>query len=212
MQKIVFTAVAISLYQVLPLLGAADLLLHWKMLIVMATAAALWLSQPAIRADDAEANRPTDRHTLWLILAMAGVATIIPELEWAYFKADKAGAAIWNGIGMALVGAGTVFRIWAIRTLGRYFTSTVQTTGEQMLVTTGPYTLVRHPSYLGAFAAILGISVLLQTWVGLAVAAMAMLYAYYRRIAAEESALLAQFGEDYVLYSKKVKKMLPGVW
>lgn len=212
MKKITFTGVAILLYQVLPLLGAPALLLHWKMLVIMATAAALWLSQPAIRTDEAETNRATDQNTLWIILAMAGVATVIPELEWAYFKPEKTGAAIWNGIGLTLMGGGTIFRIWAIQTLGRFFTSTVQTTGEQRLITTGPYALVRHPSYLGAFAAILGIPVMLQTWGGLAVAAAAMLYAYYRRIAVEETALLAQFGDSYILYRKKVKRMLPGVW
>ena len=212
MKKLLFTAAAILFYQVVPLLGVPALLLHWKMLVVMATAAALWLSQPAIRTDEADANRATDRNTIWIILAMAGVATIVPELEWTYFKPDKTGSLIWNALGLVLVGGGTVFRIWAIRTLGRFFTPTVQTTRQQPLVTTGPYALVRHPSYLGAFGAIAGISVLLQACTGLAVAVVAMFYAYYRRIAVEETALLAQFGDIYLLYGMRVKKMLPGIW
>lgn len=81
MKKLLFTCIAILLYQVIPLLGTPTLLLHWKMLFVMATAVVLWLSQPAIRAKEASTHQSTDRNTIWIILVMAGVTTIIPELE-----------------------------------------------------------------------------------------------------------------------------------
>jgi len=212
MKKLLFTCVAILLYQVIPLLGAPELLLHWKTLVIIATAAVLWLSQPAIRTEEASTNKTTDRNTVWIILAMAGVSTIVPELEWAYFTQDINGSLLWNTIGLALVGSGILFRVWAIRTLGRFFTSTVQTSREHQLVTAGPYALVRHPSYLGAFVTILGITVLLQAWTGLVVGAAAMFYAYYQRIKVEEAALLAQFGERYAEYVMNRKKMLPAIW
>jgi protein-S-isoprenylcysteine O-methyltransferase Ste14 len=212
MNKLVFTLAAVLLYQVLPLLGAPELLLHWKMLVTMAAAGTLWLSQPAIRPGEASSNRSSDRNTVWLILVMAGVSTIVPELEWAYGNRPVAGNPYWNAAGLSLLAGGVAFRLWAIRTLGRFFTSTVQTSQEQALVTAGPYTIVRHPSYLGAYVAILGISVLFQAWIGLATAAAAMYFAYYQRIAAEESALRAQFGDHYIRYGLGLKKMLPGIW
>ena len=76
----------------------------------------------------------------------------------------------------------------------------------------GDYVVVENPSYLGAFATILGIAVLLQAWIGLTVAFIAMSYAYYQRISVEENALSAQFGEHYAQYVLKRKKMLPGIW
>lgn len=212
MKKLLFTCAAILLYQGVPMLGQPSLLLHWKMLIVITTAAVLWLSQPAIRTEEANANKSKDHSTIWLILGMAGVSTIIPELEWAYFRQNTYGVFLWNVTGIALIVSGLLFRLWAIRTLGRFFTGTVQTSSEHQLVTTGPYTLVRHPSYLGAFVAILGISVLFQAWLGLLVATIAMSYAYYHRIKVEEAALLDQFGEHYAQYVMNRKRMLPGIW
>jgi protein-S-isoprenylcysteine O-methyltransferase Ste14 len=208
MKKLSFTLAAILLYQIVPLLWAPRLLLHWKMLAIITAAATLWLSQPALRPREVEA----DRHTVWLILAMAGVSTIVPEVEWAYLRADQAGGTVWNLAGLALMVGGTGYRIWAIRTLGKHFSATVQTADTQTLITSGPYRNLRHPSYLGAFVAVVGCTVLLQAWVGAAVAACAMLYAYYQRITVEESALSAHFGETYRDYQIKTWRMLPGVW
>ncbi len=162
MKKITFTLAAILLYQIVPMLWTPQLLLHWKMLALIGAAAALWLSQPAIRQQETESHQNADRHTVWLILIMAGVSTIIPEIEWAYFRDDHAGDPRWNLIGLTLMAGGIGYRIWAIQTLGKHFTARVQTADTQSLVTSGPYRLLRHPSYLGAFVAIVGCAVLLQ--------------------------------------------------
>ena len=212
MKKIPFTLAVIALCQIAPLLAAPALLLHWKMLAIMTAAALLWLSQPAIRPGEVQANRSSDRSTLWLILIAAGVSTVTPEMEWAYYLDTYEGLPSWNAFGLALMITGTSFRLWAIRSLGRYFTATVQTVTAQPLVSTGPYAVVRHPSYLGAYAAVLGCAVLLQAPVGFGVAAFTMFYAYYQRIKVEEQILKGYFGETYDHYAARVKRLLPGIW
>ena len=84
--------------------------------------------------------------------------------------------------------------------------------GEHRLVRKGPYRLVRHPSYLGAFMATLGCAILLQSWLGLFLAAAMMLLAYSIRIKVEEEALVKAFGEQYVAFQQEAKKMIPFVW
>ena len=185
MKKFLFTIIAIILYQIVPLLGASELIFHWKSLVMIFMAAVLWLSQPSV----VSSNFDTDKNTLWVILGMAGVSTIVPELDWAYRLQNQDGVRLWNSIGLTLMFGGLLFRVWAIYTLGKNFTSTVQTSNEQNLVQTGVYTKLRHPSYLGAFVAIVGCSVLLQSWVGFVVAFAAMSFAYYKRISVEERAL-----------------------
>lgn len=212
MKKITFTLVAILLYQIIPMLWAPPLLLHWKMLALIGAAATLWLSQPAIRQQETEPHRNADQHTVWLILAMAGLSTIIPEIEWAYFRNDHTGDPSWNLIGLFLMVGGIGYRIWAIQTLGKHFTAMVQTADTQSLITSGPYRKLRHPSYLGAFVAIVGCAVLLQAWVGVFIAASAMLVAYIQRINAEERALAAHFGSAYLDYRANTWRMFPGVW
>ncbi len=212
MNKILFTLAAIFLYQIAPLLGAPHLILHWKMLAIMATAAAIWLSQPALRGHDVDAHRSSDRNTVLIILAMAGVSTIAPEVEWAYFRNEHTGSTLWSIIGLVMMVCAVAYRIWAIHTLGKHFSSTVQTGEAQELIMSGPYRYLRHPSYLGAFVAIIGCAVLLQAWMGVLVAVAAMLYAYIQRINAEEIALEAHFGAAYRDYQMRTWRMFPGIW
>ncbi|MGH3185401.1 MAG: isoprenylcysteine carboxylmethyltransferase family protein, partial [Streptosporangiaceae bacterium] len=53
------------------------------------------------------------------------------------------GALLWFGIGIALIFLGVALRWWAIRTLGRFFRTSVIIQGEHRMVTSGPYRRVR---------------------------------------------------------------------
>lgn len=46
--------------------------------------------------------------------------------------------------------AGGLLRLWCYRTLGRHFTFEVAILDDHSLITTGPYGVVRHPSYTAA--------------------------------------------------------------
>lgn len=46
-------------------------------------------------------------------------------------------------------------RLYAIRTLGRYFTRDVAVSAGQQVVQSGLYHLIRHPAYSGTFLTML---------------------------------------------------------
>jgi protein-S-isoprenylcysteine O-methyltransferase Ste14 len=46
--------------------------------------------------------------------------------------------------------AGALIRLWCHRTLGRFFTFELGVKSDHALVTSGPYAIVRHPSYTGS--------------------------------------------------------------
>ena len=71
--------------------------------------------------------------------------------------------------------AGIAVRLWAIRTLGRFFSSAVRLQDDHALIVTGPYAIVRHPSYLGAFLVFIGIALLFEGAWSLGLTAGAML-------------------------------------
>ncbi|GAB1856222.1 lipid A Kdo2 1-phosphate O-methyltransferase [Flavobacteriaceae bacterium MHTCC 0001] len=78
-----------------------------------------------------------------------------------------------------------------------------------VLNTTGMYSLVRHPLYVGNFFMWLGIALLTENlWF---VAAFILLYiCYYERIMyAEESFLRSKFGEQYLDWAKGVPAFVP---
>ncbi|KIP08633.1 hypothetical protein PHLGIDRAFT_104140 [Phlebiopsis gigantea 11061_1 CR5-6] len=58
--------------------------------------------------------------------------------------------------GCALLCAGSVLRLACYRTLGRFFTWYMSVQKDHELVTSGPYSVVRHPSYLGSALIALG--------------------------------------------------------
>ncbi len=70
--------------------------------------------------------------------------------------------AAWLGLVFVWCGAG--LRIWCFRTLGTYFTFTVQTSGDQTIIDTGPYRWLRHPSYTGILLAYTGIGFFFGNW------------------------------------------------
>ncbi len=55
-----------------------------------------------------------------------------------------------------LIAAGGAFRLWAMRTLGKFFVMEVSLQKDHRLATGGPYALVRHPSYAGYALIVLG--------------------------------------------------------
>ncbi|TCD65562.1 hypothetical protein EIP91_002482 [Steccherinum ochraceum] len=51
-------------------------------------------------------------------------------------------------LGTVLCCSGAYIRVWSFRTLGQFFTYELSVKDDHRLVTTGPYSVVRHPSYL----------------------------------------------------------------
>ena len=60
-------------------------------------------------------------------------------------------------LGLIVALAGIAFRWYAIVRLGRFFTTRVMVAPDQTVVDTGPYRLVRHPSYTGALLTLFGV-------------------------------------------------------
>ncbi|KAI0747198.1 ICMT-domain-containing protein [Daedaleopsis nitida] len=54
-----------------------------------------------------------------------------------------------SSLGCLLGFAGGFIRVWCHNTLGRLFTWELALRGEHKLITRGPYSIVRHPSYTG---------------------------------------------------------------
>jgi protein-S-isoprenylcysteine O-methyltransferase Ste14 len=105
------------------------------------------------------------------------------------------------GVGIRLVVIGTAPR----GTSGR-------NTREQkadVLNTTGPYSLVRHPLYVGNYLIALGLSGFPRTWFLPVIVTLAALL-YYERIAArEEQYLEEKFGEAFQLWALETPAVLP---
>ncbi|HRF15582.1 MAG TPA: isoprenylcysteine carboxylmethyltransferase family protein [Bacteroidia bacterium] len=198
----------------IPLIGKPNLYLSLQLLLLLLIAVILFVTQPAITVSDTKNQKSNDKLSVLIILLASLLSQIISVVEWAYyresfhiFKIDS-----FTSLGLVLLVGGTTFRIWCIRTLGKYFTSTVQTQTNQKVITLGAYSVIRHPSYLGAYLAIVGSAVLLHAYFGIIFSTLIMLAAYWYRIKVEEETLVREFGEEYKLYQARTKKLFPYIW
>jgi len=83
-----------------------------------------------------------------------------------------------------------------------------ETHRTEKVVTTGVYSIVRHPQYLGGLLAHAGISFLLSAWYSLLVTPL-MVVLIYLISRKEEEELIKEFGKEYEDYKKKVPMLMP---
>jgi protein-S-isoprenylcysteine O-methyltransferase Ste14 len=119
-------------------------------------------------------------------------------------------ALFWSGIGVML--AGLAFRWYAIRSLGKFFTRTVATRAGQYVVDSGPYRLIRHPSYTGGLLMFLGTGIAMTDWAALLAIMAGAVIGYGYRVRIEERALCADLGWPYRDYMLRTKRFIPHVF
>jgi protein-S-isoprenylcysteine O-methyltransferase Ste14 len=150
------------------------------------------------------------RYTWMLVGSFAGVALA--------FVAADAGDGLpgprWlaAAAGLASMWAGFALRVWAVRTLGRFFRVEIGVDTDQTVVDTGPYSRLRHPSYTGLLLFYLGLGVSLDSYLSVAAAVLLPLAAVVNRIGHEERMLGRELGEAYRAYSSRTARLIPGVW
>jgi len=212
--KILSIVVFCGLAYALPLAFNIDLLFSVQPILLAIFAAILLFTQPPLSIMESKEKKSSDKFSVYVILISFLIGQVFSVVEWAYFR-DPYHSFTFDGFtigGIFLVLAGTIFRVWSIRTLGKYFTATVQRVDGHRVITTGAYGILRHPSYTGAFLAALGSSVMLHAYYGIAFTLVVIFLAYYYRIKVEEETLVREFGKEYENYRTRTKKLIPFIY
>ncbi len=148
-----------------------------------------------------------------LVLFVAGflLGTALAFRSPATAVTNASARAVLFWLGIALIYAGMLFRFYAIYTLGSYFTTTVAITPQQTVVETGPYRLIRHPSYTCLLILVFGYGLCLTNWLSLLILVGCVLIGLGYRIRVEERVLLEQLGQPYQEYMRHTKRLIPFV-
>lgn len=112
-------------------------------------------------------------------------------------------------LAMLLLYAGIALRLYAIIVLGTFFTTSVAVAPTQTVIETGPYRLIRHPSYSGLLMILLGLGLSFMNWLTLLVIIACALIGLGYRIRVEEHALQAQLGQPYQEYMQHTRRLIP---
>ena len=208
----ILASISNALMVILPLLGNPSLMVNYKILMIILGSICMWLTQPAFTLKETSDKKSSDRFSVLLILLMSSISVIAPILDWAYIKTNHSGFSVFTLLGILMIIIGITFRALAVKYLGKYFTPTVQIKEDHYLFTSGPYSVVRHPSYTGAFFAIIAGGVILESLPGFIISCIAMIIAYFVRIRIEEKELIHRFGNEYKRYQQSTKMIIPYVW
>jgi len=190
---------------------------------------------------------------IWLTVAIAesGACLIRIFSDPSYSASGSIGQMTWNlcpsveafnpgnrppvlaWMGCLVIFTGSMLRVWSMRSLGKFFTWEVSIRPGHKLYTGGPYTFVRHPSYLGLSLIQTGQLMFALTgrtftseclgWkfstsfhlFQLLVLAQALpTYATcWRRAIVEDVLLKKQFGKEWVDWASRTRyRILPGIF
>lgn len=133
---------------------------------------------------------------------------LVPALDyrfaWSYVP------TFWVLAGDLLVALG-YFVIFLVFKENTFAASTVELALDHKVISTGPYSLVRHPMYSGAIFMFLGTPVALGSWWGLITFIPLMLVLAWRLL--EEEKFLVKNLPGYEAYKKQVKfRLIPLLW
>ena len=105
---------------------------------------------------------------------------------------------------------GICFRLWAIITLGHYYSHIVREIDDHKIIDSGPYKYIRHPAYVGMIVAHFGIVLYFFNLVTLLIFFLALIPAIIFRIFVEEKTLFKI--EGYSDYAQTRKRLIPLIW
>ena len=154
-----------------------------------------------------------DRSNRWVIVAFS----VIGLLD-GYLPAWTDRNELWTldgdtvrWLGVVLFAAGGALRIWPVFVLGNRFSGLVAIQTGHTLATTGIYSVIRHPSYLGLLINSLGWGLAFRSAAGVLLTVF-LIPPLLARIGAEEELLRTQFGDEYQAYCARTSRMIPGIY
>lgn len=148
----------------------------------------------------------------WWLITFSSLFLSLLVLSALHSRWEPNLPAILFPIGLILMVLGILLRIWAVISLGKFFTMKVMIFSNHSLIEGGPYRWVRHPSYLGALITTFGfgiasgyLEVLIMFFL---IVALALAY----RIHVEEKALEEKFGYEWINYASRTYRILPWIF
>lgn len=165
-----------------------------------------------LRGGDQADKKKQDKGSLafiWIVIIVCINIAAIVAIKTPYIIMP---GPLMNRIGLSVILLGMILRFVSIMQLGRLFTVVVTIRKDHQIKKDGLYGLLRHPAYAGSLLSFLGFGLSVNNWLALAIIFIPVLIVFIYRMNVEEKMLTAQFGEEYTVYMKRTRRILPWVY
>ncbi len=145
------------------------------------------------------------------------VPVLLGLMVWVLFapeaRAVAMGSTAWQGVCLAIGAAGLAIRVWVAGQVpkGTSGRNTAEGQVADTLNSTGPYSLVRHPLYVGNFLMWVSVALFTQTLWAILLAIGFFWFVYERIMLAEEEFLRARFGERVATWAAATPAVFPAL-
>jgi len=175
----------------------------------------LWVFRPeyALLRRSQGSGNAKDAKSLQVIMLAMWIAFLVGyPLAWVPALQFTAHRVTIFVAGVVVLILGSLLRRHCWRMLGDSFTGDVRASADQVVVTRGAYSFLRHPSYTAGLLINAGIGLGLGSWGSATLLVLVTFAAYTYRMAVEERALLEAVGEPYERFMRTRKRMIPFVY
>ncbi|MEW6595052.1 MAG: isoprenylcysteine carboxylmethyltransferase family protein [Thermodesulfobacteriota bacterium] len=134
----------------------------------------------------------------WALIAAFLFLLLFTTHSWAR---DSLIDLFFEAAGLVLIVVCTFGRLWASVYASGY--------KDEVVIESGPYAMVRNPLYLFSFIGVVGMGLVSENLLILALAPLVFLVYYPFVVRSEERFLLARFGAAYADYLRRVPRFIP---
>jgi protein-S-isoprenylcysteine O-methyltransferase Ste14 len=170
---------------------------------------AIWFSGASGLSPGIRESRGSRRIFVPLILITVAMVWFPPFADRRNLWTLDGDTVRYTGLLLFLIG-GTI-RTASIFALEHRFSGFVAVQANHKLKTDGIYRFIRHPSYMGALLAMIGLVLIFRSGVALLLIPL-MLLVILHRIKDEEEFLQSEFGAEYTDYRRRTWRLFPFIY
>ena len=190
----------------------------WVYLSIFATSSALitiflWKKDPKLLERRVNAGPTAEKEkTQKVIQVFASLAfiglMILPSVDHRFLWSDVPVAIVMIGDALVALGFFIVFMVFKENT---FTAATIEIAPDQTVISTGPYSIVRHPMYVGGLIMLYGTPIALGSWWALLMDIPMTIVIVWRLL--DEENFLAKNLPGYNEYCQKVHfRLIPSLW